>query len=131
MKAPSDLKYTKNDEWIRVKDNVGVVGITDYAQDQLSDVVFVEIVAFEGDELDQGETFAVVESVKAAADVYMPVSGKVIDINEDLVDSPELVNEDPFGDGWLARIKPADMNEWDELLDVEAYKKVVEEEQDA
>ena len=82
MKAPSDLKYTKNDEWVRVKDGTGLVGITDYAQDQLSDVVFVEIVAFEGDELDQGDTFAVVESVKAAADVYMPVSGKIVDVNE-------------------------------------------------
>jgi len=122
MKAPTDVKYTKNDEWIRVKDNTGVVGITDYAQDQLSDVVFVEIVAFEGDELEQGETFAVVESVKAAADVYMPVSGKIVDINESLVDSPELVNEDPFGDAWMVKVELSDPGEVDDLLDAEAYK---------
>ncbi len=122
MKAPSDLKYTDNDEWIRVKDDTGVVGITDYAQDQLSDVVFVEIVAFEGDELDQGDTFAVVESVKAAADVYMPVSGKILDVNEALVDSPELVNDDPFGDAWMVKVELSDPSQLDDLLDAEAYK---------
>jgi len=124
MKAPSDLKYTKNDEWIRVKDDSGVIGITDYAQDQLSDVVFVEIVAFEGDELDKGDTFAVVESVKAAADVYMPVSGKIVDVNETLVDSPELVNDDPFGDAWMVKIELTDPGELDDLLDAEAYKEL-------
>jgi glycine cleavage system H protein len=122
MKAPADLKYTKNDEWIRVKDNIGVIGITDYAQDQLSDVVFVEIVAFEGDELDQGETCAVVESVKAAADIYMPVSGKIADINETLVDSPELVNEDPYGEAWMLKIELTDPSELEDLMDAEAYK---------
>ena len=122
MKAPSDLLYTKHDEWIRVKDNVGLIGITDYAQDQLSDVVFVEIVAFEDDELDQGETCAIVESVKAAADVYMPVSGKIIDINETLVDSPELVNEDPYGDAWMVKVELTDPGELDDLMDAEAYK---------
>jgi len=122
MKAPSDLLYTKHDEWIRVKDNVGLIGITDYAQDQLSDIVFVEIVGFEDDDLDQGETCAIVESVKAAADVYMPVSGKIIDINETLVDSPELVNEDPFGDAWLVKLELTDPGELDDLMDAEAYK---------
>ncbi|MFO8036917.1 MAG: glycine cleavage system protein GcvH [Anaerolineales bacterium] len=127
MKAPADLKYTKNDEWIRVKDNIGVIGITDYAQDQLSDVVFVEIVAFEGDELDQGETCAVVESVKAAADVYLPVSGKILDINETLVDSPELINEDPYGEAWMIKIELTDPSELDDLMDVEAYKNMERE----
>lgn len=122
MKAPSDLKYTKNDEWVRVKDGTGLVGITDYAQDQLSDVVFVEIVAFEGDELDQGDTFAVVESVKAAADVYMPVSGKIVDVNESLVDNPELVNDDPFGDAWMVKIELTVPAELDDLMDAETYK---------
>lgn len=124
MKAPSDLKYTKNDEWIRVKDDTGLVGITDYAQDQLSDVVFVEIVAFEGDELDKGDTFAVVESVKAAADVYMPVSGKIVDVNESLVDNPELVNDDPFGDAWMVKIELSNPGELDDLLDADAYKEL-------
>ena len=122
MKVPSDLKYTKNDEWIRVKDDVATMGITDYAQDQLSDIVFVEIVAFEGDELEQGETCAVVESVKAAADVYMPVSGKITDINEDLVDTPEVVNSDPYGDAWLVKFEVSDPDELDDLLDAEGYK---------
>ncbi len=124
MKAPEDLKYTKNDEWIRVEGDQAQVGITDYAQDQLSDVVFVEIVAFEGDELGQGETCAVVESVKAAADVYMPVSGKILEINEALMDTPEMVNEDPFGEAWLVKIELTDPGELDELMDAETYKKM-------
>ena len=122
MNAPEDLKYTNNDEWVRVEDNIATIGITDYAQDQLSDVVFVEVVAFEGDDLGQGETCAVIESVKAAADVYMPVSGTIIEINEELADSPELVNEDPFGTAWLIKIKLSEPDELDDLLDVEAYK---------
>jgi len=122
MKAPTDLKYTDNDEWIRVEGDSALIGITDYAQDQLSDVVFVEIVAFEGDDLDQGETCAVVESVKAAADVYMPVSGKIIEINDSLVDTPELINEDPFGEAWLVKIELTDPDELDDLMDAEAYK---------
>jgi len=122
MKTPSDLYYTENDEWLRVKDGIGTMGITDYAQDQLSDVVFVEIVAFEGDELDQGDTCAVVESVKAAADVYMPVSGTITDINEGLVDTPEMVNEDPYGDAWLVKFEISDEGELEDLLDAEAYK---------
>jgi glycine cleavage system H protein len=122
MKTPSELYYTENDEWLRVKDGVGTMGITDYAQDQLSDVVFVEIVAFEGDELDQGDTCAVVESVKAAADVYMPVSGTITDINEGLVDTPEMVNEDPYGDAWLVKFEISDEGELEDLLDAEAYQ---------
>lgn len=124
MKAPADLKYTKNDEWIRVEGDQAQVGITDYAQDQLSDVVFVEIVAFEGDELGQGETCAVVESVKAAADVYMPVSGKILEINEALMDTPEMINEDPFGEAWLVKIELTDPGEVDDLMDAETYKKM-------
>ncbi len=122
MKAPAELKYSKNDEWVRVEDEVATIGISDYAQDQLSDVVFVEIVVFEGDELGQGETFAVVESVKAAADIYMPVGGEILAINEALIDSPELINEDPFGEAWLIKIKISDSGELDSLMDAEAYK---------
>jgi len=122
MKAPVELKYSKNDEWIRVEGDVAVMGITDYAQDQLSDVVFVEIVAFEGDELGQGETCAVVESVKAAADIYMPVGGEVVAINETLADSPELINEDPFGKAWILKIRLSDPGELDNLMDSETYQ---------
>jgi glycine cleavage system H protein len=122
MKTPADLKYTKNDEWVRVEGDSVVMGITDYAQDQLSDIVFVEIVALEGDALDQGETCAVIESVKAAADVYLPVSGEILAINESLIDSPELINEDPFGKAWLIKIKMTDPSQLDALMDADAYK---------
>lgn len=122
MKAPAELKYSKNDEWIRVEDEIATMGITDYAQDQLSDVVFIEIVVFEGDSTGKGETCAVVESVKAAADIYMPVGGEIVAINEALVDSPELINEDPFGEAWLIKFKISDPGELDSLMDAEAYK---------
>ena len=122
MKTPADLKYSKNDEWIRVEGDIAIMGITDYAQDQLSDIVFVEIVAFEGDTLDQGETCAVVESVKAAADVYMPVGGEITAINELLADSPELINQDPYGEAWFIKIKMSNSGELDGLMDAETYK---------
>ncbi|MEJ2412343.1 MAG: glycine cleavage system protein GcvH [Anaerolineales bacterium] len=122
MKTPADLIYTEDDEWIRVEGDVATMGITDYAQDQLSDIVFVEIVAFEGDELEQGETCAVVESVKAAADVYMPVSGEIVATNESLADTPEKINEDPYGDAWLVKIKMSNPDELDDLMDADGYK---------
>ena len=122
MKTPADLKYSKNDEWIRIEGDEVVLGITDYAQDQLSDIVFVEILALEGDSLAKGEVCVVVESVKAAADVYMPVTGEITAINETLADTPELINEDPFGNAWLLKIKMADESELDGLMDAETYK---------
>lgn len=128
MKFNTDVRYMNTHEWARKDGDEIVVGISDYAQSTLSDIVYVELPEV-GDELDKGDMMCVVESVKAAGDVYVPMSGEVVAVNETLEDSPELVNEDPFGDGWLARIKPTDMDEWDELLDVEAYKEVVEEEQ--
>lgn len=122
MKTPANLKYTSNDEWVRVEGDEAVMGITDYAQDQLSDVVFVEIVAFEGDHLEQGETCAVVESVKAAADVYMAVSGEITAINQALMDSPELINQDPFGEAWIIKIKLSNPAELDDLMDADTYQ---------
>ena len=119
MNIPADLKYTKNDEWIRAD---GTVGVTDYAQDQLSDVVFVEIVVSEGDEVAQGDIIATIESVKAAADVYAPASGKVVAVNEELADNPELVNEDPYGKAWLIKLDIADPAELDGLMDAAAYE---------
>ena len=119
MNIPSDLKYTKNDEWIRAD---GTVGITDYAQDQLSDVVFVEIVVSEGDEVAQGDIIATIESVKAAADVYAPVGGKVVAVNAELDDNPELVNEDPYGKAWLIKLEIADPAALDGLMDAAAYE---------
>lgn len=127
MNIPSDLKYTPNDEWIRVEGNAGVVGITDFAQNQLSDIVFVEIVVAVGDEVKKGETCATLESVKAAADVNLPVSGKVIAINEALPDTPETVNSDPFGEAWMVKIELSNPAELGELLDAAAYQKAAEE----
>ncbi len=125
MKIPTDLRYTKNDEWIRVEGNVGTVGITDFAQDQLSDIVFVEVIPGEGDVLNQGDTCATLESVKAAADVYLPVGGKVIAVNEDLPDTPETVNSDPYGQAWLLKIEISDASELDGLMDAAAYEAFV------
>ena len=129
MNIPPDLKYTENDEWIRVEGNTGTIGITDYAQDQLSDVVYVEVIADEGEELEQGDACATVESVKAASDVYMPVSGRVTAINDDLPDTPELVNSDPYGEAWMVQIELSDPDELDSLLDAQAYAKHCEERQ--
>ena len=124
MNIPGDLKYTENDEWIKVEDNVGTVGITDHAQDQLSDIVFVEIVVAEGDEVSKGDSCATVESVKAAAESYAAVDGKVVEVNEDLVDSPELLNSDPFGAGWMVKVEGGDAAG---LMDAAEYEKFCQE----
>jgi len=121
MNVPEELKYTDNDEWIRVEGNTGIVGITDYAQDQLSDVVFVELLVDEGETVDQGDTIATIESVKAAADVYAPVAGDITTVNEDLADSPEIVNQDPYGGAWLIKIKIHNSSELDSLMNAEDY----------
>ena len=127
MNFPIDLKYTENDEWVRVEDNVGTIGITDFAQDQLSDIVYVEVVVSEGEDAAQSDTCATIESVKAAADVYLPVSGKVISVNEDLADTPEVVNTDPYGEAWLVKLELSDPSELEALLDSAAYEALVEE----
>ena len=129
MNFPTDRVYTDNDEWIRVEDNTGTVGITDYAQDQLSDVVFLEIIAELEETLDQGDVCATVESVKAAADVYLPVGGTILEVNDDLLDTPELINSDPYGDAWLVKIEIQDASQLDSLLDAKAYQKHCEERQ--
>lgn len=130
MDFPKDLKYTENDEWIRVEGDKGTVGISDFAQDQLSDIVYVEITAAIGDEVEKGEVFALVESVKAASDVYMPVTGKITEINEALVDTPELVNSDPYGEAWLVKFELSDLSQLTSLLEVDDYMKSVEERSD-
>ena len=129
MKFPSELRYTKNDEWVRVEDNTGTVGITDFAQDQLSDIVFVEYLVVEGDEINKGDAIATVDSVKANAEVYSPVSGTVTATNEDLPDKPEAVNSDPYGEAWMLKIDLSDAGEVEELLDSTAYEKFVAEQE--
>ncbi len=127
MNIPSDLKYTPNDEWIRIEGNSGVVGITDFAQNQLSDIVYVEILVSVGDTVKKGDACATLESVKAAADVYMPVSGKIVAINEELPNTPELVNKDPYGQAWMVKVELSDPSEVGELLDAAAYEKKIAE----
>lgn len=122
MNIPASNKYTKNDEWIKVDGNIGTIGISDYAQEQLSDIVFVEITVSVGDTVKQGDSCATLESVKAAADVYAPVSGKVIAINEALPDAPDTVNSDPYGAAWMVKIELSNPSELDNLLDASAYE---------
>ncbi len=127
MNCPEDLKYTKEHEWVRLKGNVATLGITDYAQDQLGDIVFVELPE-EGEEVEKGDTFGVVESTKSVSDLYLPVSGKVIEVNDPLLDSPEIVNEDSYGEGWMIRIEMDDKTELEDLLSAEEYEAFIKEE---
>jgi glycine cleavage system H protein len=123
--VPDDLRYLESHEWVRVDDGTGRIGISDFAQDELGDVVFVEL-PDEGDELSAGDDFGVVESIKAVSDIYAPVSGTVTAVNDELRDQPELINEDPFGDGWLLEVELADESELDGLLDADAYRAQIE-----
>lgn len=125
--SPEDLYYSKEHTWAKIENEEVIVGITDYAQAELGDVVFVELPS-EGDVVKQGEAFGSIESVKAVSDLHAPLSGKVVRINEALEDSPETVNEDPYNNGWIITIKPSDISEKNNLLNVEAYNKYVEEE---
>jgi len=123
---PSELKYLESHEWLRVESDGSVtIGISDHAQSALGDLVFVEVPAV-GRKLKAGESFAVVESVKAASDVYSPVSGEVIAVNESLSGAPELINSSPYGEGWLMKVRPSDKTELNKLLDATAYKAVVD-----
>ncbi|MGH2593273.1 MAG: glycine cleavage system protein GcvH [Anaerolineae bacterium] len=126
MNIPGDLKYTKDDEWIRVKGDEGEIGITDYAQDHLSDIVYVELPEV-GREVKAHDSIGAIESVKAAADIYSPVGGTVTAVNESLPDSPELVNQDPYGKAWMFRVKLSDPKELDGLMDAAAYQKYCDE----
>lgn len=126
MNVPSNLKYTQNDEWLKVDGDKGTVGITDFAQNQLSDIVYVEVVVAPGDTINKGDTIATLESVKAAADVYSPVSGEVTEVNEDLPDTPELVNSDPYGAAWLVKLTLSDPSETGGLLDAAAYEQKIQ-----
>ncbi len=125
MKIPADLKYTQDHEWVRVEGDKAVVGITDFAQGELGDVVFVEIETV-GEDLGKGETFGTVEAVKTVSDLFMPVGGEVLEVNEALADEPELVNKDPYNAGWMIKVKMGDSSELDELLSAEEYKKMIE-----
>lgn len=121
MNIPADLKYTKDHEWIRIEGDEAYVGVTDYAQGELGDVVFIEIET-EGEDLDKEEVFGTIEAVKTVSDLFMPIGGTVVEVNGALEDTPDVVNKDPYGEGWLIKIKMADVAELSELLDAEAYE---------
>jgi len=125
MNIPENLKYTKDHEWIKVDGDVATVGITDYAQNELGDIVFVEIET-EGENLEKEEVFGTVEAVKTVSDIFMPISGEVAEVNTKLEDSPEIVNKDPYGEGWLIKVKIADQSELDDLIDADKYKELIE-----
>ena len=118
-----DLKYTKEHEWVKIKDDIAVVGITDHAQAELTDIVFAELPEV-GKEVKKGDELCVVESVKSVSEIYAPVSGKVTKVNDKLEDSPEIINESPYDNGWLVELKIKDRSEVSDLLDAEAYKKL-------
>lgn len=126
MKFPEDLKYTKEHEWVRDNgDGTATIGITDFAQGELGDIVFVELEP-EGSEFDQDEVFGTVEAVKTVSELFCPVAGEIVEINDNLEDEPELVNTDPYGNGWMVKIKVSDSSELESLLSVDEYKEIVE-----
>lgn len=122
MNYPNDLKYSQQDEWVRLEGTLATIGITDYAQDALSDIVFLEYLVSQGDQATKGDALGTVESVKAASDVYFPLSGKVIEVNEALLEQPDLVNSDPYGLAWMVKIEVADSSEADAMMDAAAYQ---------
>ncbi|MDR9400325.1 MAG: glycine cleavage system protein GcvH [Psychroflexus sp.] len=125
MNLPQDLKYTKDHEWVKIDGDTATVGITDFAQSELGDIVYVEVETVD-EELEKDEVFGTVEAVKTVSDLFLPITGKVIEFNEALEDEPEKVNEDPYGEGWMIKFKIQDKSEIDQLLDADAYKSEVE-----
>lgn len=124
MNIPSELKYSKDHEWVKVEGEIAIVGITDFAQSELGDIVYVEVESVD-ETLDKDEVFGAVEAVKTVSDLFIPITGEIIAFNEALEDSPEKVNTDPYNDGWMVKIKISDASQIDNLLDADAYKKLI------
>lgn len=124
MNIPAELKYTKDHEWIKIEDGVAIVGITDFAQGELGDIVYVDVDTLD-EEVDRDEVFGTVEAVKTVSDLFMPLSGEVSELNEKLEDDPELVNTDPYGDGWMIKINIKDDSQIEDLLSADAYKELI------
>lgn len=125
MNIPKDLKYTKDHEWIKTDGDIATVGITEFAQNELGDIVFIEVETVD-ETLDREETFGTIEAVKTVSDMFMPVSGTITEFNEQLSDAPETANKDPFGEGWIIKVKMSDLSELDDLLDADGYKALIE-----
>ena len=124
MKIQENLKYTKDHEWLRVEGNEAFIGVTDYAQSELGDIVFIEVETI-GETLDKEETFGTIEAVKTVSDMFMPVTGEILEFNEELESTPELINQDPYGKGWIVKIKLSNPAELNELMDAAAYKALI------
>lgn len=124
MNIPSELKYTKDHEWVKVEGDIVTIGITDFAQGELGDIVYVEVETVD-ETLEAEEVFGTVEAVKTVSDLFLPVSGEIIEFNESLEDEPEKVNEDPYGEGWMVKVKISDKSQLDDLLDADAYKAII------
>lgn len=124
MNIPKNLKYTREHEWIRLEGDIAYIGVTDYAQEQLGDIVFIDIPSV-GETLEANEVFGTIEVVKTVSDLFLPLAGEVLEANEELENNPELVNKDPYGKGWIIKMKPAEPNDINDLLDAEAYKEVI------
>lgn len=124
MSLPSDLKYTKDHEWVRIEGDIATVGITEFAQGELGDIVYVEVET-EGETLDREEVFGTVEAVKTVSDLFLPLTGEIVEFNSALESEPEVVNEDPYGKGWMIKIKFSDTSELDTLLDASAYQEII------
>ena len=126
MNIPDNIKYTKDHEWLKIEGNEALIGITDFAQNELGDIVFIEVET-EGETLDKEEVFGTIEAVKTVSDMFMPVSGEVIEFNAELEDKPELINQDPYGEGWIIKINITNTDEIDDLLSAEEYKEIIEQ----
>jgi glycine cleavage system H protein len=129
MEVPPGLKYSKEHEWVAAEESVATIGITDHAQDQLGEIVYLELPSV-GEKISKDDPFGVVESVKAVSDIYAPVSGTVVEVNEGLPESPEVINEDPYGDGWLIKVRISDLSELEDLMDGEEYEEMVAKEKE-
>jgi len=129
MEAPPGLKYSKEHEWMASEETIATIGITDHAQEQLGEIVYIELPSI-GDKVSKDDPFGVVESVKAVSDIYAPVSGTVVEVNEDLAESPEVVNEDPYGDGWLIKVRMSDASDLEDLMENEEYEEMIAREKE-
>jgi glycine cleavage system H protein len=129
MEAPPGLRYSKEHEWVAAEESVATVGITDHAQEQLGEIVYIELPSI-GEKVSKDDPFGVVESVKAVSDIYAPVSGTVLEVNEDLAESPEVVNQDPYGDGWLIKVRVSDPADLDDLMDNDQYEQMIAREKE-
>jgi glycine cleavage system H protein len=125
MNIPENLKYTKDHEWLKLEDNIGVIGITDYAQKELGDIIYLDISASVGDEIKQGDSIGTIEAVKTVSEVYSPISGRIIDINTDINDNPSIINQEPYNGGWIVKIELNNADEINNLLDINKYKELV------